>query len=245
MPPRLEAGVIDQCPDRAGAARHRGVAGDPSLGESRHRPRRGAGVGAQQDRLVARPGHRRQFLGALGGGRVVGERADQQDRVDALRLADDLDEPGIADLVDRLGGAVDRVLRRGIGRQQCQDALLDVVFEHRQFEAVRRQDVGHPYGTAARAGDDRDAVARRQWAKGKRGGDIEHVVEVFAADDAVVAKDRVVDDPGMRERAGVRGGGAAAGVGAADLGDDQAVCRRRPPCRRRRGNWSGRRIASR
>ena len=98
---------------------------------------------------------------------------------------------------------------------------MEVVFEHRQFEAVRRQDVRHPYGTAARAGDHRDAVARRQWAKGKRGGDIEHVVEVFAADDAVVAKDRVVDDPGMRERAGVRGGGAAAGVRAADLGDDQ------------------------
>ncbi len=38
-----------------------------------------------------------------------------------------------------------------------------------------------------------------------------------------MAEDRVVDDPGMRERAGMRGGGAAAGVGAADLGDDQRL----------------------
>ncbi len=136
-------------------------------------------------------------------------------------LADDLDEPGVADLVDRLRGAVDRVLRRGVGRQERHQPLLQFLFEHRQFEPVRRQDVGHPNGTAARAGDHRHPVALWQFAEGEGGGDVEHVVEVFAADDPVMAKDRLVDRPRMRERAGMRGGGAAARLGATDFGEDQ------------------------
>ncbi len=40
---------------------------------------------------------------------------------------------------------------------------------------------------------------------------------------AVMAEDRVVGRAGMSERAGMRGGGAAPGVGTPDLGDDQRL----------------------
>ncbi len=185
----------------------------------------------------------------------------KQDRVDPLRLAHDLDELGVADLVDRLRGGVDRVLRRGVGRQQRHQALLQILFEHRKFEPVGRQDVGHPHRTAARAGDHRDAVAFGQFAEGKGGGDVERMVEVFAADDPVMAEDRIVDRPRMRQGAGMRGGGAPARLGAADLGEDHrllggrrlvgdgAEARRVPDafeigdeqCRRRRHRSSSRR----
>ena len=139
------------------------------------------------------------------------------------RLAHDLDELGVADFVDRLRGAVDRVLRRGVGRQQRHQALLQMLFEHGKFEPVGRQNVGHPHRTAARAGDHRDAVALRQFAEGKGGGDVERMIEVFAADDAVMAEDRIVDRSGIRQGAGMRGRGAPARLGAADLGEDHRL----------------------
>ena len=46
------------------------------------------------------------------------------------------------------------------------------------------------------------------------------MVEILAADDAVMAEDRVVDRAGMSQRTGMRGGGAPPGLRAADLGDD-------------------------
>ncbi len=115
----------------------------------------------------------------------------------------EIDEPRITEFADRLRRRIDRVLRRAIGGQERHDAALDIVLQHRQFEPVRRQYVGHPYRAAARAGDDRDPVAARQLAVGEGGGDIDHVVEVFAADDAVVAEDRVVGGAGMRQRTGM------------------------------------------
>ena len=63
----------------------------------------------------------------------------------------------------------------------------------------------------------------RQLAEGKGGRDIDHVVEVLAADDAVMPEDRVVDRARPGQRAGMRRGGAPAGVGAADLGDDHRL----------------------
>ena len=222
-PPRLERGVIDQRTDCAGAARHRGVARDARFGEPRHRSRRRGRVGRQQDRLLGRRRDRGELFGALGGGCVVGERADQQDRVDPLRLADDLDEPRVADLVDRLRGAVDRVLRRRVGGKEGEDAPLDVVLQDRELEPVRRQDIGHPHRAAARSGDYRDAVAARQPTKREGGRDIEHMVEVLAADDAVVAEDRIVDIAGLRQCAGVRGRSTPPGCRSADLGDDQRL----------------------
>ncbi len=175
----------------------------------------------------------------------LAKRADQQDRVDALGLAQDLDDPRIADLVDRLGGGVDRVARRGIGRQQCQDLPLDLVLQLRHFEPMRREDVGHPYRTAARPGDDRDAVAARQRAKRKGCGDIEHVVEVFAANDAVMAKDRVVDRPRNARASRCARPPRGARRRSGRPWRRSAACRRRPPCRRRRGNGRVGRIASR
>ena len=47
------------------------------------------------------------------------------------------------------------------------------------------------------------------------------MVQIFAAHDAVMPEDRVVDRTRMRQRAGMRGGGAPPGLGAADLGEDQ------------------------
>jgi len=52
---------------------------------------------------------------------------------------------------------------------------------------------------------------------------IDHVVEILAADDAVMAEDRVVDDAGMRQRAGMRGRGTPPGVRSPDLGDDHRL----------------------
>ncbi len=64
-------------------------------------------------------------------------------------FAHELDERGVSEFADRLRGRVDRVLRRAVGGQERHDAPLDVVLQHRQFEPVRRQDVGHPHRAAA------------------------------------------------------------------------------------------------
>ncbi len=98
-----------------------------------------------------------------------------------------------------------------------------MLFEHGKFEPVGRQNVGHPHRAAARAGDHRDAVAFRQFAEGKGGGDVERMIEVFAADDPVMAEDRIVDRSGMRQGAGMRGRGSPACLGAADLGEDHRL----------------------
>ena len=74
--------------------------------------------------------------------------------------------------------------------------------------------------------------------KRKGRGDVEHVVEVFAADDAVMAEHRVVDRARLRQRPGMRGGGAATGVGAADLGEDQRLAGLRGLVGDLRGNAS-------
>src|SRR5438067_13489268 len=100
---------------------------------------------------------------------------------------------------------------------------MDVFSEHRQLEPVRRQDVGHPYRAAARSGDYRDAIAARQPTERECGRDIEHMVEILAADDAVVAEDRIIDIAGLRQCAGMRGRGTASGRRPADLGDDQRL----------------------
>ena len=86
-----------------------------------------------------------------------------------------------------------------------------------------REDVGHPYRAAARSGDDRDAVAARQPTEREGGRDIEHMVEILAADDAVVAEDRIVDIAGLRQCAGVRCRRTPSGGRSADLGDDQRL----------------------
>jgi len=49
---------------------------------------------------------------------------------------------------------------------------------------------------------------------------VDHVVEVLAADHAVVTEHGSVGGAGAGQRTGMRGGGAAAGIGAADLGND-------------------------
>ena len=89
-----------------------------------------------------------------------------------------------------------------------------------------REDIRHPYRAAARPGDHRDAVAARQAAEREGGGDIEHVVEILAVDDAVMAKDRVIDIAGLRQRAGMRGRGTAPGGRPANFGDDQRLAGR-------------------
>ena len=104
---------------------------------------------------------------------------------------------------------------------------MQILFEDWQFQAVSREQVGHPHGTAAGAGDDRDAVAARQFAEGEGGGHVEHVVEILAAQDAVMAEDRIVDRAGMGQGARMRGGGAPAGLGTAHLGDDHRFARGR------------------
>src|SRR5882757_4414567 len=47
------------------------------------------------------------------------------------------------------------------------------------------------------------------------------MVEVFAPHDAVMAEDCVINRAGMRQGAGMRGGGALPRLGAADFGEDQ------------------------
>src|SRR5262249_23074844 len=73
------------------------------------------------------------------------------------------------------------------------------------------------------SGDDSDAVAARQFAEGEGRGHVEHVVEVLATDNAVVAEDRIVDRPRISQRTGVRSGGAPACLRTADLRDDDRL----------------------
>src|SRR5215831_3669761 len=51
------------------------------------------------------------------------------------------------------------------------------------------------------------------------------MVEILTADDAMMAKDRVVDVSRLRHRAGMRGGSAPSGGRATHLGDDQRLAR--------------------
>jgi hypothetical protein len=72
-PPGLECSVVDQRPDRASTTRHRSIARDAGLGESRHRSLGRGRVGRQQDRLLGRASDLGQLLGTRLRGRLVGK----------------------------------------------------------------------------------------------------------------------------------------------------------------------------
>ena len=187
--------VVDQRADRSRTARHRGVAGDPCLGKSRPRNPVSRSCRSTSGSACQCCGDRRQFVGDLLRGsprwpselisRIVSIRYDWRTARPSARS-----RPRRSPAPSRR-----RVQRRGVGRQHRHQPALDILLEHRQFETVRRQYVGHPHRAAARAGNDRDPVAARRLAVGEGGRDIDHVIEILAADDAVVAENRVVGRP--------------------------------------------------
>ena len=88
---------------------------------------------------------------------------------------------------------------------------------------VRHIDAG-----AARRGADAHALAGRQFvfAGQKAGGDVEHLVEIAAFDNAMVLEDGAIGRVRAGKRRGVRGDGAPSRLGLSDLGDDQRLAGR-------------------
>ena len=97
--------------------------------------------------------------------------------------------------------------------------------ELRHFQAGAHAGIRHPHAGAARRGADAHALAGRQLvaAGEKAGGEIDHLVEIVAFDDAVMLEDRAIGGVRTGERRGVRGDRAPSRLGLADLGDDQRL----------------------
>ena len=142
--------------------------------------------------------------------------------------ADQPREFRITELVHALRRGIDRVLRGAVRRQMHVDGLARRSVEHRHLEAGAHAGVRHPHAGAARRGANAHALAGRQLvAAGEEAGrEIDHLVEIVALDHAVMLEDRAIGGVRAGERGGVRGDGAAAGLGLADLGDDQRLAGR-------------------
>ena len=192
-------------------------------------------VAPDRHRLARRVDQRARAGGVDHHAGLAGERADQHDAVHLVRGVQHLQRAhrhraGIA----ALGGDVDRVLRRGVGRDQAAQVLLQGRRERRHRQVVRRQRVRHPRAAAAGHGDDADAPTARRLAGQQRPGDRHRLVRVVGLQDAILAEHGAVRRVGARQRGGVRGGGALARLGVADLdGNDRLATRARL---RRRGD---------
>jgi len=90
------------------------------------------------------------------------------------------------------------------------DRAPRLVVEHGHVKPFRCTGVRHPHARAAGGCANRDAVARGQpvAASKERRGEVEHLVEVAALDQAVALEHGVIGRLRTGERCGVRGDGA-------------------------------------
>ena len=140
-------------------------------------------------------------------------------------LRNDARELRVAELLNALCGGVDRVLRRAVGRHVHVERARVASIEHRHIEPGGSAGVGHPDAGAAGCRADADAVSSRQAvaAGEKADREVEHFVEVAAFDQSVAVEDGAIGGRRTGQHGGMRGNGAAARLGLADLADDQRL----------------------
>ncbi len=173
---------------------------------------------AHHDHLAGCPGHRGHVADqpAQVGGSAQ-QRDLEHDRIDAgVGLQHRQDAGQHAGIGEHLGGEIDRVRRgREVGQRGAQDRG-GLGAELGGHQSHVRAEVHRQHAEAARVGEDRHPRPRR--AVVQEGlGQGEQLGGIGAADRAPVVEHRVVDRVLARERAGVRGGGAAAGRAPARL----------------------------
>ena len=95
----------------------------------------------------------------------------------------------------------------------------------RHLQACRRAGVRHPAAAAARTrADDDPASLRQPLAPGdEAGGDVDHLADVAALDDAVTLEHRLIGRVGAGQRRRMRRGRPHASVRLADLIDDDGL----------------------
>ena len=122
-------------------------------------------------------------------------------------------------------GHVHGIARRPVRRKHPIDGGAGPRIEHGHREPVVLAHIGEPRAGASGRGEDAHPSSLRQpiGEERERGGDVHHVFLIFAGQDAVAAKHRVVRArrPGQRRGVGSRGRGR--GLRAADLGEDERL----------------------
>jgi len=180
-------------------------------------------VGVEHDRLVLGIEDRLQ-LGLLERHPCVArQRQHHQDRVDFVRYVEQVDALLQAAAVHALRGDVDRVARRTVGRQQFADLRLDRFRQFRHLQALHRNRVRAPDAGAARHREHGDAIAFRHRISREHSGNGHGLIEIVGDDKTVFREHRVIGRRPAGHAGGMRGGGALAGAGAADLGHDDRL----------------------
>ena len=204
---------------------HVGVERETSFRQHLDRRRGGQSVAPHQDRFRCRSLQRLElfFLVRQPLGGACAHDAD--DAVDDRRRGDRPREAGITDRTDRLRGAVDRVLRSAVGRQEGIENSARCSVERWNLETGRHAGVRQPGAAATRARADADAGSLRQspLPAQKAVGDVDHLLDLGPFDDAVALRDGLERAVGARQRRRVRGGSPRARIGLADLVDDQRL----------------------
>ena len=199
------------------------------------------GVAVQHDRLVQVPAD------ALEGGPVgieeIGgpQRGDHDQGVDLGILGDHGQDARRPEL--RGAGDVDRIGGRREGRQNLAEPLLGRRGQLGNEQAGVAAGVGHPDARTARVADDGRAPARPSPAPGQGHGDIEHLLGVMDAHDAIAAEHGVIRPVLAGEMTGVGEGGPLGGIRPADLGDHEVLAEPDRP-RRHGGQRAGSRRPS-
>ena len=218
--------VIEQSAHRARRAERAGEQCVSGLVQDLDAALGGQRIGPHEDRLARVALEVLQLLKvALEEGRAA-RRDDDDDAVDQRRLRGDAGKGGVAHLVHALRGRIDRVFRRAIGRNVLFERTPRRIVEHGYVEPGGGAGVRRPDAAAARGRHDAHAVARGQavLAAGEEAdGEVEHLVEVAALDQAVMVEDGAVGGLRAGERGRVRGDRANARLRLADLADDQRL----------------------
>ena len=191
----------------------------------------GTRIAAEDHRLVHAPADADKVVEVALDVTGVRERPRHQHRVDAGRTRHQLQRGRIADGEDDLGGHVHRIAGRSVRRKHSIDGGAGPCVEHGHREPVLLAYICEPRARTPGRGQDAHPRSLRQpiGEERERGGHVHHVFLVFAGQDAVAAKHRVVRASRPGQRRGMRCRGSGGRLGASDLGEDERLAQLRGP----------------
>ena len=218
---------------RSGGVGHAGQTRKAGPCEQRDGLGMGEGVGAEDDRLIDALAEARELLELRLHILREAKGASDQHRVDAGGRSDQLEHRRVAELEDHLGGHVHRIPRAAIGGQQAIDGIAGLLVQGWHLQPMGFAHIGEPDAGATGWCENGNPLAPGQAVAkvGKTGGHIDHLIHVPPGDDAVAPEHGLVGARRSGKRCGVRSCRPGAGVGAADLGNQQRLVGRRCPGR--------------